>query len=181
MHMRLNAGLGMARITERVHQIAMSHQPDAVGAVGHVNVHPNSRNVIPGKAVFTVDIRSPEQAKLDAMRAEVERAAQAVARELGLGCTVQAVGHFDPVTFDPGLVGVVRNAAERLGYRHMDIVSGAGHDACWINRVAPTVMIMCPCKDGLSHNEAEEITPEWAAAGTDVLFHAVVETAEIVA
>jgi N-carbamoyl-L-amino-acid hydrolase len=63
----------------------------------------------------------------------------------------------------------------------MDIVSGAGHDACWINRVAPTVMIMCPCKDGLSHNEAEEITPEWAAAGTDVLFHAVVETAEIVA
>jgi N-carbamoyl-L-amino-acid hydrolase len=181
MHMRLNAGLGMARITERVHQIAMSHQPDAVGAVGHVNVHPNSRNVIPGKAVFTVDIRSPEQAKLDAMRAEVERAAQAVARELGLGCTVQPVGHFDPVTFDPGLVGVVRNAAERLGYRHMDIVSGAGHDACWINRVAPTVMIMCPCKDGLSHNEAEEITPEWAAAGTDVLFHAVVETAEIVA
>ena len=64
----------MARITERVHQIAMSHQPNAVGAVGQVFVHPNSRNVIPGKVVFTVDIRSPEQAKLDAMRAEVERA-----------------------------------------------------------------------------------------------------------
>ncbi|MBD3764396.1 MAG: Zn-dependent hydrolase [Rhodobacterales bacterium] len=181
MHMRVNAGLGMARITERVHQIAMSHQPDAVGAVGHVNVHPNSRNVIPGKAVFTVDIRSPHQAKLDAMRAEVERAAHAVARELGLGCTIEAVGHFDPVTFDPGLVGVVRQAAERLGYSHMDIVSGAGHDACWINRVAPTVMIMCPCVDGLSHNEAEEITPAWAAAGTDVLLHAVLEVAEVVA
>ncbi|MFN3937292.1 MAG: Zn-dependent hydrolase [Gemmobacter sp.] len=179
MHMRVNAGLGMARVTERVHQIAMSHQPDAVGAIGHVDVYPNSRNVIPGRVVFTVDIRSPDQAKLDAMRAEVERAAHAVARELGLGCEIEAVGHFDPVTFDPGLVGVVRGAAERLGYSHMDIVSGAGHDACWISRVAPTVMIMCPCKDGLSHNEAEEITPDWARAGTDVLLHAVLEVAEV--
>ena len=180
MKMRVNAGLGMARITERVHQIAMSHQPNAVGAVGQVTVFANSRNVIPGKVIFTVDIRSPEQAKLDAMRAEVERAAHAVARELGLGCSIEAVGHFDPVTFDPALVARVRASAEKLGLSHMDIVSGAGHDACWINRVAPTVMIMCPCVDGLSHNEAEEISPEWAAAGTDVLLHAVLETAEVV-
>ncbi len=180
MNMRVNAGLGMARITERVHQIAMSHQPGAVGAVGQVKVFPNSRNVIPGKVVFTVDIRSPEQAKLDLMRGEVERAAHTVAAELGLGCTIEAVGHFDPVTFDAGLVKTVRNAAERLGYSHMDIVSGAGHDACWINRVAPTVMIMCPCVDGLSHNEAEEISKEWAAAGTDVLLHAALETAVVV-
>ncbi len=180
MHMRVNAGLGMARITERVHQIAMSHQPDAVGAVGHANVYPNSRNVIPGKAVFTVDIRSPHQAKLDAMRAEVERAAHSVAAELGLGCAIEAVGHFDPVTFDPGLVKVVRGAAERLGYSHRDIVSGAGHDACWINRLYPTVRVMCPCVGGLSHNEAEEISPAWAAAGTDVLLHACLEVAEVV-
>ena len=180
MHLRVNAGLGMARITERVHQIAMSHQPNAVGAVGQVKVFPNSRNVIPGKVVFTVDIRSPEQSKLDAMKAEVTRAAHAVAKELGLGCEIEDVGHFDPVTFDPGLVKIVRQAAEKLGYSHRDIVSGAGHDACWINRVAPTVMVMCPCVDGLSHNEAEEISPEWAAAGTDVLLHAVLEVAEVV-
>ena len=180
MNMRVNAGLGMARITERVHQIATSHQPNAVGAVGQVKVFPNSRNVIPGKVVFTVDIRSPEQAKLDAMKGEVLRAAQAVAKELGLGCEIEDVGHFDPVTFDPGLVKIVRQSAEKLGYSHMDIVSGAGHDACWINRVAPTVMVMCPCVDGLSHNEAESITPEWAAAGTDVLLHAVLEVAGVV-
>jgi N-carbamoyl-L-amino-acid hydrolase len=180
MNMRVNAGLGMARITERVHQIAMSHQPGAVGAVGQVKVFPNSRNVIPGKVIFTVDIRSPEQAKLDAMKAEVIRAAHAVAAELGLGIGIEDVGHFDPVTFDPALVKTVRGAAERLGYSHMDIISGAGHDACWINRVAPTVMVMCPCVGGLSHNEAEEISPEWAAAGTDVLFHAVLETAGVV-
>ena len=180
MAMRVNAGLGMARITEAVHRIAMSHQPNAVGAVGQVFVHPNSRNVIPGKVVFTVDIRSPEQAKLDLMRGEVERAAHAIAAELGLGISIEPVGHFDPVTFDPKLVKVVRGGAEKLGYSHMDIVSGAGHDACWINRVAPTTMIMCPCVGGLSHNEAEEISPEWAAAGTDVLFHAVLQTAEVV-
>jgi N-carbamoyl-L-amino-acid hydrolase len=179
MNMRVNAGLGMARMVERVHQIAMGHQPGAVGAVGQINVFPNSRNVIPGRVVFTVDIRSPDQAKLDTMRGEVERAAAAVAAELGLGCSIEPVGHFDPVTFDPGLVKVVRGAAERLGYSHMDIVSGAGHDACWINRVAPTVMIMCPCVGGLSHNEAEEISPEWAAAGTDVLLHAVLEVAGV--
>ncbi|WP_395005893.1 Zn-dependent hydrolase [Cypionkella sp.] len=180
MNMRVNAGLGMARITERVHQIAMSHQPAAVGAVGQVQVFPNSRNVIPGKVIFTVDIRSPDQAKLDAMRAEVERAAQAVAAELGLGCAIEAVGHFDPVTFDAGLVKVVRGAAEQLGLRHMDIISGAGHDACWINRVAPTVMIMCPCVGGLSHNEAEEITSAWAAAATDVMLQTVLQVAVVV-
>ncbi|MFC3117761.1 M20/M25/M40 family metallo-hydrolase [Jhaorihella thermophila] len=89
-----------------------------------------------------------------------------------LGCSFEweDVGHFDPPAFDETLVGRVRSAAERLGYSHMDIISGAGHDACWINRVAPTAMVMCPCVDGLSHNEAEEISPEWARAGADVLF-----------
>ncbi|MBC56010.1 MAG: Zn-dependent hydrolase [Confluentimicrobium sp.] len=180
MDMRVNAGLGMARITELVHSIAMDNQPDAVGAIGQANVYPNSRNVIPGKAVFTIDFRTPDQGKLDAMKARLEAEAPKIAAELGLGITIEPTGHFDPVTFDPGCVTAVRNAAERLGYSHMNIISGAGHDACWINKVAPTAMIMCPCVDGLSHNEAEEITPEWAAAGTDVLFHAVLETAEIV-
>ena len=180
MNMRVNAGLGMARITERVHQIAMAHQPGAVGAVGQVKVFPNSRNVIPGKVIFTVDVRSPDQTKLDLMRGEVERAAHAVAAELGLGCSIEPVGHFDPVTFDPNLVKIVRQSAEKLGLSHMDIISGAGHDACWINRVAPTVMIMCPCVGGLSHNEAEEISPEWAAAGTNVMLHTVLQVAEVV-
>ena len=101
-------------------------------------------------------------------------------RAPGLAAENKDAGGFDPVTFDEGCVTAVRNAAERLGYSHMDIISGAGHDACWINRIAPTVMIMCPCVDGLSHNEAEEISPEWAKAGADVLLHAVLDAAEIV-
>jgi N-carbamoyl-L-amino-acid hydrolase len=181
MAMRVNAGLGMARIVEMVHRVAMDHQPDAVGAVGHMNVWPNSRNVIPGRAVFTIDIRSPERAKLDSMRARIEAEAPRIAQELGLSIEVEAVGHFDPVTFDAGLAQGVRRAADALGLSRRDIVSGAGHDACWIARLAPTVMIFTPCKDGLSHNEAEEISPDWARNGTDVLLHAVLEAAEVVA
>ena len=180
MEMRANAGLGMARILERVHAIAMENQPDAVGAAGHIDVYPNSRNVIPGKVVFTVDFRSPDRDKLDGMKARLEAEVPEIAADLGLGFEIEEAGHFDPVTFDPGCVSAVRDAADRLGYAHRDIVSGAGHDACWINRVAPTAMVMCPCVDGLSHNEAEEITREWATAGADVLLHAVTETAGIV-
>jgi len=181
MPKRLNAGLGMARITELVNDIALSHAPHAVGAIGHCDVYPNSRNVIPGKSVFTVDFRTPNKAILDDMLAKLDEGAKKIAGDMGLGIEIQVVGQFDPVTFDEDCVSAVRAAAKRLGYSHRDIISGAGHDACLINRVAPTAMVMCPCKDGLSHNEAEDITKEWSTAGAEVLFHAVVETAEIVA
>lgn len=180
MPMRKNAGLGMARILEKVDEIAWSHAPDAVGAAGHIDVFPNSRNVIPGKVVFTVDFRSPELAVIEDMEARLRVEAQKIADDMGIEVAFEKVGGFDPVTFDEDCVAAVRNAAERLGYSHRNLISGAGHDACWINRVAPTTMVMCPCVDGLSHNEAEDISPEWAAAGANVLFHAVVETAEIV-
>ncbi len=180
MPMRLNAGLGMARITELVNDIALSHAPLAVGAIGHCDVYPNSRNIIPGKAVFTIDFRHPQKEVIADMTNRLRSGAKEIADNIGLGLEIEQVGGFDPVTFDERCVASVRNAAERLGYTHRDLVSGAGHDACWINQVAPTAMVMCPCVGGLSHNEAEEITPEWAAAAADVLFHAVVETAEIV-
>ena len=180
MPMRKNAGLGMARVLELVDEIAWSHKPHAVGAAGHIDVYPNSRNVIPGKAVFTIDFRSPELAIIEDMNARLRRGAQKICDEMGLEVTFEKVGGFDPVEFDAGCVSAVRNAAERLGYSHRDLISGAGHDACLINRVAPTAMVMCPCVDGLSHNEAEEISKDWAVAGTDVLLHAVLETAEIV-
>ena len=180
MPSRINAGLGMARITQLVDEIAWSHAPLAVGAVGHCDIYPNSRNIIPEKAVFTIDFRHPSQDVIDDMEQRLREGAQKIIDDIGLTMEIEQVGQFDPVTFDKGCVSAVRRAAERLGYTHRDIVSGAGHDACFINRVAPTAMVMCPCVDGLSHNEAEEISQEWATAGTDVLFHAVLEAAGIV-
>ncbi|MGB0169979.1 MAG: M20/M25/M40 family metallo-hydrolase, partial [Paracoccaceae bacterium] len=113
------------------------------------------------------------------METRLKTGAQKICGDMGLEVKFEKVGGFDPVAFDEGCVSAVRNAAERLGYSHRNIISGAGHDACWVNQVAPTAMIMCPCVDGLSHNEAEDITKDWATAGADVLFHAVVETAVI--
>ncbi len=180
MPMRKNAGLGMAKILQLVDDIAWAHKPDAVGAAGHIDVYPNSRNVIPGKVVFTVDFRSPDLATIEEMEKQLKEGAQKICNDMGLNVEFEKVGGFDPVTFDEKCVSAVRNAAERLGYSHRNLISGAGHDACWINKVAPTAMIMCPCVDGLSHNEAEDISKEWATAGAEVLMHAVVETAEIV-
>jgi N-carbamoyl-L-amino-acid hydrolase len=180
MAMRRNAGRGLALVTELVHEIAMKHQPNAVGAIGHVDVYPNSRNIIPGRVVFTIDMRSHLLDTLNAMVEELNARAPVLCEGIGVSFASEIVGQFDPPAFDEDCVALVRQAAEELGYSHMAIVSGAGHDACWINEVAPTAMIMCPCVGGLSHNEAEEITRDWAQAGTDVLMHAVLNSAEIV-
>lgn len=180
MAMRRNAGRGLAQITELVHEIAMKRQPAAMGGIGHIEVYPNSRNIFPGKVVFTVDFRSHVLETLEAMVAELLEKAPALCAALGCTFEHEIAGQFDPPAFDPACVAAVRNAADKLGYSHQDHISGAGHDACWINRVAPTAMIMCPCVDGLSHNEDEAITPEWAEKGTNVLLHAVLEAAEVV-
>ena len=181
MPMRQNAGRGLAQITELVHEIVMAHAPNAVGTIGHADIYPNSPNIIPGKAVFTIDIRSHELQILNAMVEQLMIEAPKLCEALNLEFSSEIVGQFDPPKFDETLVQSIRDASERLGYSHMDIISGAGHDACWINKVAPTAMIMCPCVDGLSHNEAEEISKEWSTAGSEVLFHAVLDSAEIVA
>ena len=179
MRMRKNAGRGLALITELVHEIAMKHQPNAVGSIGHIDVYPNSRNIIPGQIVCTVDMRTHLIDILEDMVSEFEERAPKLCSDIGVEFECSIVGQFNPPAFDEDCVSAVREAAVELGYSHMDIVSGAGHDACWINDLAPTAMIMCPCEDGLSHNEAEEISKEWAQAGTDVLLHAVLNTAII--
>ncbi|MCC5989294.1 MAG: Zn-dependent hydrolase [Pararhodobacter sp.] len=179
MGMRRDAGRGLARLIELVNEIAMQHQPNAVGSVGHVVVHPNSPNVIPEKVVLTADFRSHVLETLEAMAAALEARAPVLCAELGLEFSSRLVSSFDPPAFDPALLERLRGAAERLGYSHRDIISGAGHDACQINKVAPAAMLFCPCEGGLSHNEAEAISREWAQAGADVLCQAVVETAEI--
>ncbi|MCI2394925.1 Zn-dependent hydrolase [Aliiroseovarius sediminis] len=179
MALRKNAGRGLALVTELVHEIAMVNQPNAVGTIGHIDVYPNSRNIIPGKVVFTVDMRTHLVDKLNAMVDELMSRAPKLCEDIGVKFACEIVGQFDPPAFDEGCVSAARDAANALGYSHMDIVSGAGHDACWVNDVAPTAMIMCPCVDGLSHNEAEEISKEWAQAGADVLMHAVLEKAEV--
>jgi beta-ureidopropionase / N-carbamoyl-L-amino-acid hydrolase len=173
MHARRDALLSAARIVEQVNAIAQAHAPLAVGTVGLMEVKPNSPNVIPGEAFFTVDLRHPETEVLDSMERMVTAAADQVCGALGLGVVVTKIWDQPPVRFDPACVACVRDAAAAGGFSTRDIVSGAGHDAAYVARVAPTAMIFVPCRDGISHNEAEFSSPEQCAKGAQVLLQAV--------
>ncbi len=173
MHLRRDALVGAARVVLEVNRIGHAFQPDACATVGSLRVHPDSRNVIPGRVALTVDLRHADAARLDAMVAELHGALDRIGRELHLEAAVAPAADFPPVRFDPGCVAAVREAAAALGLTHRDIVSGAGHDAIFLARVAPTAMIFVPCEGGISHNEIESATPADLATGCDVLLRAV--------
>jgi N-carbamoyl-L-amino-acid hydrolase len=177
MNVRKDTSLAMSEIILAVNTIANQNQPNALGSVGHIEVSPNSRNVIAGETIFTVDIRSPDINKLNKMEKELEIAANEICRKYNVQIHIEQIGGFDPVEFNKECLDQLRTNAKKFGYSYKDIVSGAGHDACWINTVAPSAMIMCPCVDGLSHNEAEEIKPEWAYSSTNVLLHSAIASA----
>jgi N-carbamoyl-L-amino-acid hydrolase len=175
MTLRKNALLGAARMIEAIDSIAKKYSPLAVGTVGLIEVKPNSRNVIPADVFFTVDFRHPESVVLDAMEWETRRAFDAMLSDLGLSGAWNRIWDQSPVHFDPDCVAAVRGAAQACGYSARDIISGAGHDAAYISRVAPSAMVFVPCKDGISHNEAEFTSKEQCAAGAQVLLNAVLD------
>ena len=175
MDRRKNALLGAARLVERIDAIAHAYPPHAVGTVGLIEVKPNSRNVVPGEVFLTIDLRHPETAVLDTMEQAVMQAAREVCDPLGLAGTVTKIWDEPPTRFDPGCIAAVRRAAETSGYSFRDMVSGAGHDSVYVARVAPTAMIFVPCRDGISHNEAEFSSKEQCAAGAQVLLQAVLD------
>ena len=177
MNVRKDTSLALSEIILAVNHIANKNQPNALGSVGHIEVSPNSRNVIAGNSLFTVDIRSPDINKLIKMENELKQMTTDICRKYKIEFEMIQIGGFDPVAFDKECLNNIRNSAKKFGYSYKNIVSGAGHDACWINTVAPSAMIMCPCVDGLSHNEAEEIKPEWAASSTNVMLHAAIASA----
>jgi beta-ureidopropionase / N-carbamoyl-L-amino-acid hydrolase len=173
MGVRRDALVGAADVVRLVREVGLAHGPDGVATVGLMEVRPNSRNVVPGEVFLAVDLRHPQEAALDGMEAALREGLAAHLGPQGLGHACDRIWHAPPVPFDEGLIGHVRAAAGRLGHAHRDIVSGAGHDAANIARVAPTTMIFVPCRDGVSHNEAEEATPGDCAAGAAVLLDAV--------
>jgi N-carbamoyl-L-amino-acid hydrolase len=172
MQLRKNALVGASRLVEAVDRIAKSRAP-AVGTVGLLEVKPNSRNVIPGEVFLTVDFRHPQSAVLDEIEAEWAQAVARLAAESGLVVDSKRIWDSPPVAFDPECIACVREGAERAGLPAREIISGPGHDAAYISRIAPTTMIFVPCKDGISHNEAESTTFDECAAGAQVLLNAV--------
>jgi N-carbamoyl-L-amino-acid hydrolase len=175
MHLRKNALLGAARLIERIEQIARAHAPAAVGTVGLIENRPNSRNVIPGEVFFCVDLRHPDNIVLNTMESDFTAALTEICQPLGLEAKNERIWDQPAVLFDADCVAAVRRGAELSGFSTRDIVSGAGHDAAYISRVAPTAMIFVPCRGGVSHNEAEFTAKEQCAAGAQVLLQAVLD------
>ncbi len=177
MNRRHDALVGASRLVSAINDIALERAPHAVSTVGMLEVSPNSRNTIPGSVFLTVDLRHPEDQTLTGMEDAVRAICDRICDEVGLTADVENIWYSPPIAFDPDCIEAVRNAAKTAGYGSMEIVSGAGHDACYISRVAATGMIFVPCKDGISHNESESATPEDLAAGCNVLMNAMLERA----
>lgn len=177
MALRKDAMLAATRIMQDVVAAAHRHPPHGRGTVGMVQVFPNSRNVIPGRVKFSIDLRNSTDALVDAMAAEVKAFADQVAQEHGVQVHIEMVSSYPAQLFQPECVDAVGRAAAKLGYSHMPAVSGAGHDAVYMAKLAPSGMIFIPCKDGISHNEIEDAKPEHIEAGCNVLLHAMLERA----
>lgn len=177
MALRKDAMLAATRIMQDVVAAAHRHPPHGRGTVGMVQVFPNSRNVIPGRVKFSIDLRNSTDALVDAMVAEVKALADQVAQEHGVQVQIDLVSSYPAQQFHAECVDAVGRAAAKLGYSHMPAVSGAGHDAVYMAKLAPSGMIFIPCKDGISHNEIEDAKPEHIEAGCNVLLHAMLERA----
>ncbi len=177
MPVRKDALLGAARIVDLVNRIGLDNAPVACATVGMMNVYPNSRNVIPGQVFMTIDFRHPDDAVLAGMDAALREGVQAIVERIGLELEMEQIFYYAPIHFDEDCIGAVREGAANCDYSMREMVSGAGHDACYVSKVAPTSMIFIPCVDGISHNEIEDAKPEWVTAGCDVLLHAILDKA----
>lgn len=174
---RRDALVCAARVVDLVDRMMRARGEDGRGTVGRLTVSPNSCNVVPGEVRFSVEFRHPDEAEVGRLAAQFPREAGFIARDCGVELALTELFRIPAQPFDPGCVALVREAAAGLGYSAREIVSGAGHDAVYVARHVPTAMIFTPCKDGLSHNEAESIEPEEAEAGAQVLFQAVLARA----
>ncbi|MBU3738702.1 MAG: hydantoinase/carbamoylase family amidase, partial [Rhodoferax sp.] len=179
MALRQDAMQVAAPIMQEVVATALRHAPHGRGTVGMVQVHPNSRNVIPGRVKFSIDLRNSTDAAVDQMAEEVKAFARRLSQQSGLDVKIDLVSSYPAQAFHSDCIDAVARAAQQLGYASMPVVSGAGHDAVYMAKLAPSGMIFIPCKNGISHNEIEDARAEHITAGCNVLLHAMLERAGV--
>jgi N-carbamoyl-L-amino-acid hydrolase len=175
---RKDAMTAAARLVLKIDDIMQKRGDAGRCTVGILQAYPGSPNVCPDRVEFTVDMRNPTTDELNLMDKEFRRAAEDLYVDTGCGVEIEETWFSEPVHFDSNCLDAVRRGAEEHGHAWRDIMSGAGHDAVNVARLAPTAMIFIPCKDGISHNEAEYSSPEAIAAGADVLLAALLDLAE---
>ncbi|CAH0306563.1 Zn-dependent hydrolase [Roseomonas sp. CECT 9278] len=174
---RRDALVAAARVVTLVDRLMRERGEDGRGTVGWLTIPQASRNVVPGEVRFSVEFRHPDDAQITGLAESFPAEAARLVAETGCRLELTERVRIPAQPFDPACVELVRQATQRLGFSSREVISGAGHDAVYVARSIPTAMIFTPCKDGLSHNEAESILPEEAEAGCQVLFEAVVARA----
>jgi N-carbamoyl-L-amino-acid hydrolase len=177
MEVRRDPLLGASRMVDAIDRIARTLRPDAVATVGEFAVGPGSINVINQEVRFSIDVRCPEEPALEELKSRVVAACEEIVEAMGLSMEMEEIWNVPPTVFADPIVGAVERAAQGLGLPARRIISGAGHDAKYLADICPTGMIFIPCKDGISHNETEDVLPEHAAAGADVLVNAMLDLA----
>lgn len=176
MELRKDALQAAAEIVSGIEAIGRIH-PHARATVGMISVWPNSRNVIPGRARFSVDLRHPDMIGRNEMEDRFHDLVVSVCTRRKVLSEIKKTNDWSPMAFDAELIGRVRLSVSKRGYSHLDLVSGAGHDAVYMARICPTAMIFIPCKDGVSHNELEDARFDHVEAGANVLLDCVLDTA----
>ena len=179
MNMRQDAGIGMAEAMLKFNELGMSEiENQGRVTIGSIQLTPNSPNVIPGCANFTLEIRHPDQTALNRIDGDIRQIMADISDKYQLKANINQVVELAPLQFDQKLISTIRETVKQLGYSWENIVSGAGHDSCHLNSKMPTAMIFIPCIDGLSHNEQENITDEWCEKGGNVLLNTVLALAK---
>ncbi|HTK93497.1 MAG TPA: Zn-dependent hydrolase [Verrucomicrobiae bacterium] len=178
MDRRRNALVGASMLAVAVNEVGWKYHPtEGKATVARMIAWPNKAGILSEYAQLTCDVRHAERAVADQMLAEVRAAIPDCARRANVEMRIAGEWQFGNERFDPGCVRLIREAAQALGVPHRDILSQAGHDAYYISRIAPTAMIFTPCRDGISHNEAEHAELDYTAPGVNVLLHAVLARA----
>lgn len=172
MGSRRDALTAFAELALAVEHIGIAHNPDGRATIGMAQVIPGSRNVVPGRVECSVEFRHPQSSALEAMEQALRHAADTLARR-GVQAQIERIFDYAPIAFNAQCLARSEQAVQMLGYSARRMVSGAGHDTCYISKVAPASMIFIPCEKGISHNEAENILPTWAEKGANVLLHSV--------
>jgi N-carbamoyl-L-amino-acid hydrolase len=172
---RKDAFAAATRIAAALYETTTDADDTLRFTIGRVEVLPGSPNTVPGQASFTIDMRHPDDAVLDAK----EKALLEIVTSRAAPCSarIERVTNVAPTNFDRRVIDLVRAKAEAVGLSHMDMPSGAGHDAMHIATLCPAGMIFVPCERGISHNEIENATPSDLAAGARVLAEVLVELA----
>ena len=178
MDRRRNALVGASMLAVAINDVGWRyHASEGKATVARLVAWPNKAGILSEYAQVTCDVRHAERDVADRMRDEIKTAIPDCARRANVEMQIVGEWQFGNERFDPGCIRLIRDAAVALGVPHRDILSQAGHDAYYISRIAPTAMIFTPCRDGISHNEAEHAERDTTAPGVNVLLHAVLARA----